>query len=284
MQKLDYIDYKRRNIKIWNEIAPRYHKRWASINAGPFQGTKKLIELCKIKNGQKVLDVACGTGVVTKEIFSKIGETGYVVGIDSSITAIKIAKRWARKKTNVDFLNIDAEKFSFSEKFDVITCQYALFFFPNAQTALHNMKKNLKKAGTIGISVHGYKKKVPYFSSIIDSITEIIPDYIPPGSPDLDRFGKKSALREIVSSVGFSKIILKDYVFQYSPGSFNDYWNNYIRYIAKPLKEKLDSLQPDKKKMLKENIRMKTKPFTKRNGRIVFPWQVLILTAKNDYT
>ena len=278
--KLIYSEYKRQNMKIWNEIAPRYHKSWASINKGPFQSTKKLVELVNINKGDAVLDIACGTGVVTNEIQKKIGKSGYVVGIDTSSTAIKIAKEWNVKKSNVNFVNTDAEKFSFSKKFDVITCQYALFFFPSAQKALKNMKNNIKKSGSIGISVHGSKDTVPFFSSIIDSVIRYIPDYVPQGSPDLDRFGTKSSLRKEVNKAGFSKIIVKDYVFSFSPGKFEDYWRNYLKYIAKPLKEKLDKLDYSKRKELKQLVKEKTSQYTKKNGKILFPWQVLILSAK----
>ena len=116
--KLINSNYKQRNMKIWNEVAPRYHKRWASVNKGPFQSTKKLINLVNIEKENFVLDVACGTGVVTKQIQKKIGKSGYVVGIDTSTTAIKIAKKWNEKNINLDFINTDAENFTFSKKFD----------------------------------------------------------------------------------------------------------------------------------------------------------------------
>ena len=279
--KIIHSEYKQRNMKIWNEVAPRYHKRWASVNKGPFQSTKKLVEMVDINKGDAVLDVACGTGVVTNEIQKKIGKSGYVIGIDTSSTAIKIAKKWNGKKSNVDFVNTDAEKFNFSKKFDIVTCQYALFFFPSAQKALKNMKNSLKKSGNIGISVHGSKESVPFFSSIIDSVTKYIPDYVPPGSPDLDRFGTISALKKEVSKAGFSKITVKDYVFHFSPGKFEDYWRNYLKYIAKPLKEKLNDLDYSKRKELKQLVKDKTSQYTKKNGDILFPWQVLILGAKN---
>ena len=279
--KIIHSEYKQRNMKIWNEVAPRYHKRWASVNKGPFQSTKKLVELVNINKGDAVLDVACGTGVVTNEIQKKTEKSGYVVGVDTSSTAIKIAKKWNGKKSNVDFVNTDAEKFNFSKKFDIVTCQYGLFFFPNAQKALKNMKNSLKKSGNIGISVHGSKDSVPFFSSIIDSVTKYIPDYVPPDSPDLDRFGTKSALKKEVSKAGFSKITVKDYVFHFSPGKFEDYWSNYLKYIAKPLKEKLNELDYSKRKELKQLVKDKTLQYTKKNGEILFPWQVLILGAKN---
>ncbi|MCJ8305704.1 MAG: methyltransferase domain-containing protein [Nitrosopumilus sp.] len=274
------FEYKKRNMTIWNEVAPRYHKRWASVNQGPFQSTSKLIESLNIKKANTVLDLACGTGVVTKKIQNKIGVSGYVVGIDTSITAIKIAKKWNKNKVNVNFVNVDAEKFSFSKRFDVITCQYALFFFPNAQKALKNMRNSLKKSGKIGISVHGKKENVPFFSSILDSVTQFIPDYVPLGSPDLDRFGTKSSLSNEIKKAGFSNIIVKEFIFHFSPGKFEDYWKNYIKYIAKPLKEKLNALEYSKRKELKQLVKEKTIQYTKKNGEILFPWQVLILTAK----
>ncbi len=267
-------------MTIWNEVAPRYHKRWASVNEGPFQSTAKLVELTGINKGDSVLDIACGTGVVTKEIKKKVGSLGHVIGADTSNTAIKIAKKWNGNKINLDFLNIDAENFSFSKKFDIITCQYALFFFPNANKALKNMKNSLKKSGKIGISVHGCKEKVPFFSNILDSVNKFIPDYVPPNSPNLDRFGTKHALRSEISKAGFSKISVKEFIFHYSPGKFEDYWRNYIKYIAKPLKEKLNELEHSKRKELEKVVREKTSQHTKKNGEILFPWQVLILTAK----
>lgn len=278
--KFNHTKYKQRNITIWNEVAPRYHKRWASISQGPFASTSKLVQLLNINKGDKVLDLACGTGVVTKKIKQKVGSSGYVVGGDTSVTAIKIAKKWNGHQSNLGFVNIDAENFNFSKPFDIITCQYALFFFPNAQKALKNIKKNLKKTGKIGITVHGAAKKVPFFSSILDAVTELIPDYFPPGSPDLDRFGTKSSLSEEVRKAGFSKITVKNFIFKFNPGTFEDYWRNYLRYVAKPLKEKLDALDRQRRKELKNTVRENVKPYTLKNKTIEFPWQVLILTAK----
>jgi ubiquinone/menaquinone biosynthesis C-methylase UbiE len=279
--KFNHTEYKKRNISIWNEVAPRYHKRWASINQGPFQSTSKLIQCLDVNKGDNVFDLACGTGVVTKKIKQKVGRRGYVVGGDTSITAIKTAKKWVGVQTNLDFVNMDAENFSFSKQFDIITCQYALFFFPNAQKALKNIKKNLRKTGKLGITVHGAAEKVPFFNSIFDAVTKFIPDYTPPGSPDLDRFGTKTSLKKEVRKAGFSKIIVKNFEFKFNPGTFEDYWRNYLRYVAKPLKEKLDTLDRIKRKELKDTVRENVKPYTLKNKKIEFPWEVLILTAKN---
>ncbi len=267
-------------IKTWNEIAPRYHKRWAGRSVGPFQSTQKLIQMAKLHSGDSVLDLACGTGTVTKEILRKIGKSGFVIGIDSSGTALQIAKK-SIKAQNVDFAIFDAENFDFNWKFDTITCQYALFFFPNAAKALQNIKKSLKKNGTLVIATHGAKDTVPYFSSILDSVQKFIPDYISSGAPDLDRFGTKVGLKKAIIKAGFSHITIQEYKFWYSPGTFSKYWSDYLKYLAKPLKEKLDKLSPKQKTELKKTVQEKTLPYTK-NTKIMFPWKVLVLSAKNS--
>ena len=265
---------------VWNEVAPYYHNRWAKNEVGPFNVTKELIKSAKIKSGQKVLDLACGTGLVTKKILNKVGKNGEVYGIDSSNSALKIAKKWVGGKKNVHFVRGDAETIEFNTKFDVITCQFALFFFPNEQMVLKNMKKSLRKNGIIALSIHG-KYNVPYFDSILNPIKKFIPDYLPQ-YPEMDRFGTKEIFKRTLSKAGFQKIVVRKITFQYSPGEFSDYWGNYKRYLSKPLKDKFNSLSNFQKRNLKEMVLDNTKPYTKKNGKIVFPWEVLALTARNS--
>ena len=274
------IKYKQRTILVWNEVAPFYHKRWAKNEIGPFAVTKKLLDLSKIKNGDNVLDLACGTGLVTKKLIRKVGSNGQVYAIDSSESVIKIAKKWTGTSKNLHFVRADAEKVQFKTKFDAITCQYALFFFPNEQKVLKNMKNLLKKNGKIALAVHG-KYNVPYFDSILEPIKKMIPDYLPK-YPEMDRFGTKDTFSAAIKKAGFSKIVVKKFVFEYSPGTFSDYWNNYKRHLSKPLKEKFDSLTRFQKSNLREMIKDNTLEYTKENGKIVFPWEVLVLTAKNE--
>ena len=75
--------YKQRTISVWNEVAPFYHKRWAKNEVGPFCVTKKLLELSKIKKSDTVLDLACGTGLVTKKLIRKVGSKGQIYAVDS---------------------------------------------------------------------------------------------------------------------------------------------------------------------------------------------------------
>jgi len=271
--------YKQRTINVWNEVAPFYHNRWAKNEIGPFSVTNDLIKSARIKSGYTVLDLACGTGLVTKKILTKVGK-GQVYGVDSSKSALDIARKWVGKKQNMHFILGDAETIQFDTKFDIITCQYALFFFPNAQKVLKNMKKFLKKNGIVAMSVHG-KFNVPYFDSILKPARKLIPDYLPK-YPDMDRFGTKDTFKNVFVKAGYDRIVVKKLLFRYSPGTFSDYWNNYKKYLSKPLKEKFNALNKFQKTNLQEMVKDNTLQYTKKNGKIDFPWEVLLLTARNQ--
>ena len=274
---MEPAEFKRQNMTVWNEMAPRYHSKWAGTDAGPFQSTSELVDMVGVREGDCVLDVACGTGAVTRRLVEKVGGEGYVVGADMSVSAIRIAMAHNREP-NLLFVNADAENLSFGDRFDVITCQHALFFFPDASRALKNMRRNLKESGVLGISVHGCM--VPYYTSILDAVTEFIPDYVTPGTPRLDRYGTAESLSDEVAQAGFSGVQVREFVFTYSPGDFGQYWRMYLEYVSRPAKEKIESLGETQIGRLKEAARRNASQYERRNGVIQFPWQVLILTAR----
>ena len=276
--KLSSAEIKKRTIKIWNEVAPRYHHDWASRSVGPFKSTSKLLDLANIKRGSRVLDLACGTGIVTRMLSSKVGPQGLVVGVDISSGPLKIAKRWNSCRKNIEFVNSDIEKLSFKEKFDSITCQYGLMFLPHPHAALQNIKKILKNGRTITAAVHGDKYSVPYFSCIRDAILKFIPNFIPPGTPNFDKFGTKDSLKKEFAKAGYKKIRIHEFNFSYKAGRFEDYWNDYFAYMAKPLKEKLKPLTTVQRKAIKEIARKRAQKYVKK-GKVIFPWKVLILSA-----
>ena len=279
MTRFDPKAYKKRVVATWNEFASKYHTDWASRDVGPFKSTSKVVKISKIKTGDTVLDLACGTGAVTKKISSKIGTSGKVIGVDISPGPIEIAKKWNRRK-NVRFIITDVEKMKFDEEFDAVTCQYGLMFFPNIQLVLRNVRKFLKKDGRITVAVHGSKKTTPYFSCISNAVLKFIPDFIPPGTPTVHRFGTKNLLRIEFVKVGFKKINVYEINFEYSPGTFEDYWRDYFTNLTTPMKKKFKSLNAHQFVAMKKMVEKNTERFTK-NGRIVFPWKVLILTAIN---
>ena len=269
-------EYKKRTARAWDEVAPRYHRRWAGIGAGPFAATARLVRMAGIRRGDRVLDMACGTGAVSKRAASAVGRAGSVTGFDMSASALRIARRFAGS-ANAHFCLADAETVRFAGRFDTAVCQYALFYFPDALAALRNARQMLREGGTLAVAVHG--DNAPFFTSILDAARRHIPGYAPQGAPDLNRFGTMRALRAEVERAGFDVAREETMLFRHSPGTFEDYRRGHMRYVAREQREKLASLPRAARKRFWDGVRSNTAPYTARGGRITFPWEVLAVAA-----
>ena len=73
-----------------------------------------------LKAGMRVLDVGCGTGAITSGIAEMVGESGFVVGIDSSEHLIARGKENFKNIKNLELIQVDLFYFAADEKFDLI--------------------------------------------------------------------------------------------------------------------------------------------------------------------
>ncbi len=269
--------YKRRTAEAWDEVAPRYHRRWAGAGAGPFGVVPHVVEAAGIGAGDRVLDLACGTGSLTRAISAAVGPGGAVVGADASRAALRIARRFAGAR-NARFVQADAETVRLRGRFDSVTCQYALFYFPDSRAALRNAGRMLKEGGTLAAAVHG--DRAPFFTCILDAAAKFVPGYSPPGSPDLNRFGRPGALAAEAEAAGFSGARVERIMFRHSPGTFGDYRRGHVGYVARAQRERLAALARGERAEFWEEVRKNAAPYTARDGRITFPWEVLVLSAR----
>ena len=270
--------YKRATMETWEEVAPRYHSKWAGPGAGPFGCADMLLDETGISPGDVVLDMGCGTGAATRRIMERVGPGGRVMGVDASDAALRIAAGYDIP-SNLAYVNADAEAMPLAARFDVVVCQFAIFFFPDAPAALRGVASMTKPGGRLGVAVHGTLEEVPYHGCLLRAIPSYIPDYIPPGAPALDRYSEAGALRGLAEGAGYHNISVRTITYGYSPGDFDAYWNGYVGYISGAQRRKIRALGPHRMEGLREAVRQNATPYTGPDGTISFPWQVLILTA-----
>lgn len=276
-ETFDPIQYKINSKTNWNTVAPDYHYNWADKQVGPFKSTFEVVKTAKIRPGDKVLDLACGTGVVSKEISRYLDKNGFLIGVDLSRTALSIAKK-SVPSSNSLFLEMDVENMGFNFTFDKIVCQYGLMFFPNVNQVLQSVKKTLRKDGIISIAVHGLPEEVPYFSSIMEPVVKYIPDIRPAGTPTVHRFGDQAILKKELTDGGFSDVSIKKFTFSYEPGTFEEYWDDYMHSTANSIRSRIENAGPDILSKIKTESRQNVSKYEK-DGKIIFPWSVLVANA-----
>jgi ubiquinone/menaquinone biosynthesis C-methylase UbiE len=114
-----------------------------------------LIELAELRPGEDVVDVACGTGVVTRLAAQRIGDGGAAAGVDVNPGMLQVARSVAGD-TAIEWHEASAEALPLGDAtFDVALCQMGLQFFPDRPGALREMRRVVRPGGRIILNVPG---------------------------------------------------------------------------------------------------------------------------------
>ena len=130
------MDEKQAITQVFNLVSKLYDNH--SLRFFP-ACAEKMVTTAEIKPGNKVLDIATGTGMVAIAAAQVVGNEGSVDAIDLSENMLDQAKENVTRAglSNIRFHIMDAEQLEFNDnEFDVITCSYGLFFIPDMPAAL----------------------------------------------------------------------------------------------------------------------------------------------------
>ncbi|MCX6655208.1 MAG: methyltransferase domain-containing protein [Candidatus Bathyarchaeota archaeon] len=126
--------------------------------AETYQGSTGLAKLLlrdiKFPHNPSGLDIGCGNGVATFELYDLLGGQGRVIGVDISQKMIQKASQSGRALgyENVQFMKMDAESLEFADKtFDVVMSLFTYQFFPDKMKALKEMYRVLKPGGHLAL-------------------------------------------------------------------------------------------------------------------------------------
>ncbi len=127
---------------------------------GGIKATSELVKLCKIRKGNKVLEVGCGVGLTSVYLAKKGCK---VTGIDISKGMIRKAKERAeKKKVKIEFLVADAQKLPFGNSvFDAVICESVMAFIPDKKRAMKEFARVVKRGGHVGITEVAWIKEPP---------------------------------------------------------------------------------------------------------------------------
>ena len=143
----------------WDRAADLYEPLWQAQLA---DARAAVMEFATLTPGERVLDVASGTGLVTFEAARVVGPEGRVLGIDVSNRMVELALRRSQRleMTNCSFAAMGAEALRLPDAgFDVVLCTLGLMYVPDPDQALREMRRVLRPGGRLVVAVWGERSK-----------------------------------------------------------------------------------------------------------------------------
>jgi SAM-dependent methyltransferase len=177
----------------------------------PFAGP--LLDELELAAGDRVLDVACGTGLVARLAKERLGETGKVVGVDLGPGMIAAARRLA---PDVEWREGDAAALPLNddERFDAVACQQGLQFFPDRAAAARERHRALAPGGRLAMSAWRSDEEMPF----IRELRRVAEGQLGPTSDLRHSFGDAGALEALLRDAGFvevrSKVVARTICFE----------------------------------------------------------------------
>ncbi len=172
--------------------------------------SRRLIETAAIKRGSRVLDVACGTGVVTRVAADRAGAEGYVVGLDFNAGMLSRARALSEKTPKIDWREGTVTDMPFSEgSFDAVLCQHGLQFFPDKAAALAEMHRVLTPSGRLVVSVWRALDFCPWQRAIGDAVERHVGLDAAKQIRSAFSLGNADMLREMIESAEFRDVEIK---------------------------------------------------------------------------
>jgi ubiquinone/menaquinone biosynthesis C-methylase UbiE len=187
----------------WDLAAAVYEPRWQAQLAPAHEA---LMALAAPQPQERVLDVACGTGLVALAAAEAVGPQGHVLGTDLSDHMVDAARQRASQRglRQLGFARMDAEQLALPDGgFDLALCALGLMYVPDPARALREMHRVLRPGGRLVVVVWGDRSLCgwsPLFSIIDGEVeTEVCPLFF--------RLGESDMLADLCADASFDVVL-----------------------------------------------------------------------------
>lgn len=235
-----------------------------------------LLEIAALQPGERVLDVACGTGIVSRLAAPLLGETGQVIGLDLNEAMLAVARaRPVPSGAPAEWRQGNAMSLPFPDAvFDAVLCQNGLQFMPDRTLALREMLRVLRPERRLVLSVIGHEAASQAVEATVDR-------FLGPDAVTLFHepfvLGSVGTLSQLFDGVGFRSVdIIRQTITASCPTV-----DAFLAFtLNSRLAPALETLSPDEYAALLADARAQLMPFI-RDGGLVFPVEMLVVVARS---
>lgn len=249
------------DAKFARRAAESYERHFVPTIAAPVAAD--LVEAAGPRPGERVLDVACGTGVVTRLAAERVGPDGTVAGLDPNPGMLAVAREAALPGAPVRWHEAPAEEIPLPDDgFDLALCGMGLQFFSDRPAALEEIRRVLVPGGRLAANVPG---PIP---PPLAAMAEALADHLGPESASFVRavFALHDAdeLRALVTGAGFRDAEVRSAPKSFSLPAPEEFLWQYVR--STPLAAAVAGADEDRRAGLERDFAEKCRGFVEEGG------------------
>jgi ubiquinone/menaquinone biosynthesis C-methylase UbiE len=171
-----------------------------------------LIDRAKIRSGERVLDVGCGSGSTTFAFAKAVGPGGHVTGIDISEPMLARAREVTPADAPVEFALADATIYPFTpESFDLLASRFGVMFFADPALSFTNLRKGMRRTGRLAFACWREARENPFFMVPLQAVYRHVPKMpqVGPEDPGPFAFASEARVKRILDAAGFSEVAME---------------------------------------------------------------------------
>ena len=263
------------SYQTYGGSAPENYERYFVPVIGAPLATD-LIDTAALRPGERVLDVACGTGVVARLAAERVGAAGTVAALDINPGMLAVARSIAPPGRSIEWFETSAEAMPLpDEAFDVVLCQLGLQFFPDQPAALREMRRVLAPGGRLAIKVVGPAPRI--FVILAEALARHI-------NPEVGAFMRlvfslheTGNLQRLMSDAGFREVAIRSDTKRLRLPAPKEFFWQYVR--STPLADAVAQLDDERRAALERDVVVPWQEFVE-DGALTLQLDVVVATAR----
>jgi ubiquinone/menaquinone biosynthesis C-methylase UbiE len=232
-----------------------------------------LLDAAEVTAGDRVLDVACGTGVVARTAADRAGPTGHVIGLDLNEAMLTVARR---VRPALDWRRGDASSLPFPDaSFDVVLCQSGLMFVPDPAVAVGEMARVACPTGRVAAQVWSSLDRQTAIAPFADAVAR----HAGPGAVDLIgtyfRLGDREQFTGQFTRAGLRVTAVRTLPVTVRAPSVDAYVTTEVE--STPL---IDRISDDAYRRIREDTRAGLARYCDASGALALPLEAYLVSAR----